>query len=102
MIRSDPLFEAKHQATLGCACVPLEPGAWTVWHSHLLGQTLLMMAGCGMVPSWGGSIEEICQGDVISNPPGEDYWYGASPTIAMTRISIHEYLDGKNADWLEK
>ena len=84
------------------ANVTFEPGARTAWHTHALGQTLIVTAGCGRVQRWGGPIEEIRPGDVISIPPGEKHWHGASPTTAMTHIAIQEYLDGKAADWMEK
>jgi hypothetical protein len=79
-----------------------EPGARSAWHSHPLGQTLIVTAGCGRVQSWGGSIEGICPGDVVWCPPGEKHWHGAAPTTAMTHISIVEQLDGKSADWMEQ
>lgn len=101
-VRIDPLFEAKDRARAGGASVTFEPGARTAWHSHPLGQTLIVTAGCGWVQRWGGPIEEIRPGDVVSIPPGEKHWHGASPTTAMTHIAIQEYLDGKAADWMEK
>ncbi len=101
-VRIDPLFDAYDPAHTGGASVTFEPGARTAWHTHPLGQTLIVTAGCGRVQRWGGPIEEIRPGDVISIPPGEKHWHGASPTIAMTHIAIQEYLDGKAADWMEK
>jgi quercetin dioxygenase-like cupin family protein len=78
------------------------PGTRTAWHTHPLGQTLIVTAGCGWVQREGGSVEEIHPGDVVWFPPGEKHWHGATPTTAMTHIAIQEALDGKVADWLEK
>lgn len=101
-VRIDPLFEAPAPARVFCASVTFEPGARTAWHTHPLGQTLIVTAGCGRVQSWGGPIEEIRPGDVVWIAPGEKHWHGAAPTTAMTHIAIVERLDGKTADWLEK
>ncbi len=101
-VRIDPLFDASNPARAAGANVTFEPGARTAWHTHPLGQTLIVTAGCGWVQRWGGPIEEIRPGDVISIPPGEKHWHGASPTTAMTHIAIQEYLDGKAADWMEQ
>jgi quercetin dioxygenase-like cupin family protein len=101
-VRIDPLFQAPDPARVGGASVTFEPGARTAWHSHPLGQTLIVTAGCGRAQRWGGPIEEIRSGDVVSILPGEKHWHGAAPTTAMTHIAIHEYLDGKAADWMEK
>jgi quercetin dioxygenase-like cupin family protein len=101
-VRRDPLFQSSDPARAGGASVTFEPGARTAWHSHLLGQTLIVTAGCGWVQRWGDPIEEIRPGDVISIPPDEKHWHGASPTTAMTHIAIQEYLDGKATDWMEK
>ncbi len=79
-----------------------EPGARTAWHSHPLGQTLIVTAGRGLVQRWGGPIEEILPGDVVSIPPGEKHWHGATVTTAMTHIAIQEQIDGKAADWNEQ
>ena len=84
------------------ASVTFEPGARTAWHTHPLGQTLIVTAGCGRAQRWGGPIEEIRPGDVIWFPPGEKHWHGAAPTTAMTHIAIQEQLDGKAVDWMEK
>ena len=84
------------------AIVTFEPGARTAWHTHPLGQTLIVTAGCGRVQRWGGPIEEIRPGDVVWFPPGEKHWHGAAPTTAMTHIAIQEQLDGKAVDWMEK
>ncbi len=100
-VRIDPLFEANDPARAGGASVTFEPGARAAWHTHLLGQTLIVTAGCGWVQRWGGPIEEIRPGDVISIPPGEKQWHGATAPTAMTHLAIQEYLDGRAADWME-
>ena len=101
-VRIDPLFEAHDPARALGAAVTFEPGARTAWHTHPLGQTLIVTAGCGRAQRWGGPIEEIRPGDVIWIPPGEKHWHGAAATTAMTHIAIVEQLDGKSADWMEK
>ena len=101
-VRIDPLFAPHDPARTGGASVTFEPGARTAWHSHPLGQTLIITAGCGRVQRWGGPIEEIRPGDVIWIPPGEKHWHGAAPATAMTHIAIQEQLDGKAAYWMEK
>jgi len=101
-VRIDPLFQAHDPArTLG-ASVTFEPGARTAWHTHPLGQSLIVTAGCGRAQRWDGPIEEIRPGDVIWIAPGEKHWHGATATTAMTHIAIQEQLDGKTADWMEK
>ena len=96
-VRIDPLFQPKQPArTLG-ASVTFEPGARTAWHTHPLGQILIVTAGCGRVQRWEGPIEEIRAGDVVWFPPGEKHWHGATPTTAMTHIALVEQLDGKSA-----
>jgi quercetin dioxygenase-like cupin family protein len=101
-VRIDPLFEPPDPAcTLG-ASVTFEPGARTAWHTHPLGQILIVTAGCGLAQRWEGPIEQIRPGDVVWFPPGEKHWHGATPTTAMTHIAIVEKLDGKSADWMEK
>jgi quercetin dioxygenase-like cupin family protein len=102
LVRIDPLFAPTEPARAGGANVTFEPGARTAWHSHPLGQTLVVTCGCGRVQRWGGPIEEIRPGDVIQFAPGEKHWHGAAPTTAMTHIAIAETLDSKSADWMEK
>ena len=101
-VRIDPLFQAGAPARVAGASVTFEPGARTAWHTHPLGQTLIVTAGCGWVQCEGGPIEEIHPGDVIWFPPGEKHWHGAAPTNAMTHIAIQEALEGKVVDWMEK
>jgi quercetin dioxygenase-like cupin family protein len=100
-VRIDPLFQAPDPALVQGACVTFEPGARTVWHTHPLGQTLIVTAGLGWVQREGGPIEEIRPGDVVWIPPHEKHWHGASPTTAMTHIAIQEKQDGRVVDWLE-
>ena len=100
-VRIDPLFQAPDPARAVGSSVTFEPGARTAWHTHPLGQTLIVTAGCGRVQRWGGPIEEIHSGDVIWFPPGEKHWHGAAPTTAMTHIAILERLDGSTGDWME-
>jgi quercetin dioxygenase-like cupin family protein len=101
-VRIDPLNQAATPARVACASVTFEPGARTAWHTHPLGQTLVVLTGFGRVQREGGPVEEIRPGDVVWFPPGEKHWHGASPTTAMTHIAIQEQLDGKAVDWLEK
>ena len=101
-VRIDPLFEAPDPARVAGANVTFEPGARTAWHTHPLGQTLMVTAGRGRVQRWGGPIEDILPGDVIWFEPAEKHWHGASPTTAMTHIAIQERLNGKAVDWMEK
>jgi quercetin dioxygenase-like cupin family protein len=101
-VRVDPLFEAPEPARARGASVTFEPGARSAWHTHPLGQTLIVTAGCGWTQCWGGPIEEIRQGDVISCLPGVKHWHGATPTTAMTHIAIQEALNGKVVEWMEK
>ena len=101
-VRIDPLFKAEDPARVACASVTFEPGARTAWHTHPLGQSLIVIAGCGRAQRWGGPIEEIRPGDVISFAPGEKHWHGATATTALTHIAIQERLDGRTVDWLEK
>ena len=101
-VRIDPLFDAPEPRRVSGASVTFEPGTRTAWHVHPLGQTLIVTAGCGWVQSWGGPVEEIRPGDVITCPLGEKHWHGATPTTAMTHIAIQEKLNGKVVEWLEK
>jgi quercetin dioxygenase-like cupin family protein len=101
-VRIDPLFELKAPSRALGISVTFEPGARTLWHTHPLGQNLIVTAGCGWAQRWGGPIEEIRPGDVVWIPPGEKHWHGAAPTTAMTHIAIYEHLDGTGADWMEK
>jgi quercetin dioxygenase-like cupin family protein len=101
-VRIDPLFDAPEPARVRGASVTFEPGARTAWHTHPLGQTLIVTAGCGWVQREGSPIEEIHPGDVVWFPPNEKHWHGAAPTTAMTHIAIQEQLDGKVAEWMEK
>jgi quercetin dioxygenase-like cupin family protein len=100
-VRIDPLFQAPDPAHVQGASVTFEPGARTAWHTHPLGQTLIVTTGCGLVQSGGGPIKEIRPGDVIWCPPREKHWHGATPTMAMTHIAIQEHLDGKVVEWME-
>ena len=101
-VRIDPLFQPPDPARVTAAAVTFEPGARTAWHTHPLGQTLIVTAGCGRAQRAGGPIEEIRPGDIVWFSPGEKHWHGASPTTAMTHIAVQEKLDGKNVEWMEK
>ncbi len=100
-VRIDPLFTVQAPARAAGASVTFEPGARTAWHTHPLGQTLIITAGCGWAQREGGPVEEVHPGDVVWFAPGEKHWHGATPTTAMTHIAIQEQLDGKVVDWLE-
>ena len=100
-VRIDLLFEANKDIPVAGAYVTFEPGARTDWHSHPVGQRLIVTFGSGLAQIWGGPVEEIRPGDVVWFPPGVKHWHGASPTTAMTHIAIQEALDGKAVDWLE-
>lgn len=100
-VRFDPLFTAHAPARANAAAVTFEPGARTAWHTHPLGQTLIVVSGCGRAQREGGPLEEIRPGDVVLIPPGEKHWHGAAPATAMTHIAIQEALDGKTVEWLE-
>lgn len=102
MVRIDPLFQARDPARAAGNSVTFEPGARTAWHTHPLGQILIVTAGCGLAQRWGGQIEEIRPGDVVWIPPREKHWHGATATTSMTHIAIQEQLDGKAVDWMEK
>jgi quercetin dioxygenase-like cupin family protein len=102
-VRIDPLFlKANAPSRVTGASVTFEPGARTAWHTHPLGQTLIVTAGCGLVQRWGGPIEQIRPGDVVWFPPGEKHWHGAASTTSMTHIAIQEELEGSAAEWMEK
>jgi quercetin dioxygenase-like cupin family protein len=101
-VRIDPQFEAPAPARVRGASVTFEPGARTAWHTHPLGQTLIVTSGRGLAQRWGGPLEEIRPGDVVWFAPGEKHWHGAAPATAMTHIAIQEELDGKVVDWMEQ
>jgi quercetin dioxygenase-like cupin family protein len=100
-VRVDPLLDAEAPARASCASVTFAPGARTAWHTHPLGQTLIITAGAGHVQTWDGPLLEVRPGDVIWFQPDEKHWHGALPTGGMTHIAVHEALDGKTVDWLE-
>jgi quercetin dioxygenase-like cupin family protein len=100
-VRIDPLFQAPDPALVAGASVTFEPGARTVWHTHPLGQTLIVTSGLGRAQHEGGPVEEIRPGDVVWFSPGERHWHGASPTTGMTHIAIQERHDGRVVDWME-
>jgi quercetin dioxygenase-like cupin family protein len=101
-VRIDPLYSANDVRRAAAAIVTFEPGARTAWHTHPLGQTLIVTAGCGLVQRDGGPIEEIHPGDVIWFEPNEKHWHGATKTIAMSHIATQENLNGKVVEWMEK
>jgi len=101
-VRIDPLFQPNAPARAAGASVTFEPGARTAWHTHPLGQTLIITAGCGLVQREGAPIEEVRPGDVVWFPPGERHWHGATPSTAMTHLAIQETLDGKAVEWMEQ
>ena len=101
-VRVDPMFQVGDPARVSGGHVTFEPGARSAWHTHPLGQTLMVTSGLGWAQSEGGPIEEIRPGDVIWFPPGEKHWHGAAATTAMTHIAVTEFLNGKNVDWMEK
>jgi len=101
-VRVDPLITAPEPARVVAVCVTFEPGARTAWHTHPLGQTLVVTAGCGLAQRAGGPIETIRPGDVVWFAPGEKHWHGATPTTAMTHIAVQERLNGKAVDWMEQ
>jgi quercetin dioxygenase-like cupin family protein len=100
-VRIDPLFQAPDPALISCASVTFEPGARTAWHTHPLGQTLIVTAGFGWAQRDSGPVEDIRPGDVVWFPPGEKHWHGATPGTGMTHIAIQEKLDGKVVNWME-
>jgi len=101
-VRFDPLIQAPDPALVQAVSVTFEPGARTAWHTHPLGQTLVVTSGCGRAQRWGDPVEEIRPGDVVWFASGEKHWHGATPTTAMTHIAIQERLDGKVVDWMEQ
>jgi quercetin dioxygenase-like cupin family protein len=101
-VRIDPVFQAKESTRASGAYVTFEPGARSAWHTHPLGQTLIVTAGVGRVQIEGAPIEEIRPGDVVWIPPGQRHWHGASPTTAMTHLAVQEQLNGKVVEWMEK
>ena len=101
-VRIDPLLQTPDPALVQSASVTFEPGARTAWHTHPLGQTLIVTAGYGWVQRWGGRVEEIRPGDVVWFSPGEKHWHGATARTAMTHIAIQERKDGKAVDWMEQ
>ena len=100
-VRIDQPFQAAEPARVGGATVTFEPGARTAWHTHPLGQTLIVTAGCGWAQREGGSVEEIRPGDVVWFAPGEKHWHGATATTSVSHVAIAEKLDGRSVDWLE-
>lgn len=98
----DSRFQAAAPARVGGGIVTFEPGARTAWHSHPLGQTLIVTAGLGRVQKWDDAVQEIRPGDVVWIPPGVKHWHGASPTVGMSHVAISESLDGKSVEWMEK
>jgi len=101
-VRIDPLFQAPEPALVQGVSVTFEPGARTAWHTHPLGQTLIVTAGCGWVQREGAAVEEVHAGDVVWFSPGEKHWHGATATTGMTHIAIQEQQNGKVVDWLEQ
>src|SRR5438874_169266 len=101
-VRIDPLIQTTPPARVGGAMVTFEPGARSAWHTHPLGQMLIVTAGCGLVQSWGGPVVKIRPGDVVWCPPGEKHWHGATAKTGMTHIAILESLDGKAVEWMEQ
>jgi quercetin dioxygenase-like cupin family protein len=97
----EPLFEAPEPARVRGASVTFQPGARTAWHTHPLGQTLIVTAGAGRAQRWGGPVEDILPGDVVWFGPGEKHWHGASPASSMTHIAVQEQLEGRAVDWME-
>ena len=100
-VRVDSRFQGRAPARVGGGIVTFEPGARTAWHTHPLGQTLIVTAGCGWAQRWAGPVEEIRPGDVVWFLPGEKHWHGATATTAMTHLAVQEKLDGKAVDWME-
>ena len=101
-VRIDPLFQPNDGRRAAAAIVTFEPGARTAWHTHPLGQTLIVTSGCGWVQREGGTVEEICPGDIVWFEPNEKHWHGATAKTAMTHIAMQENLNGKVVEWMEK
>jgi quercetin dioxygenase-like cupin family protein len=101
-VLQDPIIEAPAPARVRATTVRFEPGARTNWHTHPLGQTLYIVSGAGRVQTWGGKVREVRAGDVVWFSPNEKHWHGAAPSTSMVHVAIHEALDGKHIDWLEK
>jgi len=101
-VRVDPLFNPPAPSRVSGALVTFEPGARTAWHSHPVGQTLIIMSGLGRIQLWGGPVQEIRPGDVVAIAPNEKHRHGAAETAAMTHIAIQEQIEGKAANWMEK
>ena len=101
-VRIDPVIEAPEPARVRGASVTFEPGARTAWHTHPLGQTLIVTAGCGLAQRWGGPVEQLRPGDVVWFPPGEKHWHGATAVTAMSHIAVQEKLDGSPVAWMEQ
>lgn len=101
-VRVESRFQATAPARVGGGTVTFEPGARTAWHTHPLGQTLIVTAGVGLVQAWDGPVQEIRPGDVVMIPPGVKHWHGATRTSGMSHIAISEALDGKTAEWMEQ
>jgi quercetin dioxygenase-like cupin family protein len=95
------VIEAPEPARVRAVVVTFEPGARTAWHTHPLGQTLLVLSGLGRAATWGGPVRAIGPGDVVWIPPGEKHWHGAAPEVAMSHLAVQEALDGAAVDWLE-
>jgi len=100
-VRIDPLFSPPQPARVAGAHVTFEPGVRTAWHTHPLGQTLIITFGRGLVQRWGGAVEEVRPGDVVGFEPNEKHWHGASPATAMSHIALQEQIDGRAVEWLE-
>jgi len=101
-VRVDPLFAARAPSAVSGGAVSFEPGARSAWHTHPMGQVLIVTAGAGRIQQWGGAVQQIRPGDVIWTPPGVKHWHGAAPTTAVTHIAIQESANGKNVEWMEK
>src|ERR1700712_3462810 len=101
-VRVDPLFDRWDPARVSGGLVTFEPGARTAWHTHSLGQTLLITSGRGWIQQWAHEKQEVVAGDVVSIPPGVKHWHGATSTTGMTHVALQEALDGKNVNWLEQ